>query len=146
MNKTIDALKLAEEAMTSNMRLLSAKALAAIREALAEQEKQEPLKRPPNCGTGYCSCIECPYEPVKQEPVAVVDEIGKRLDGTNIFNAIGKVDVGQPLYAAPVSEKREWVDLTCQEVTALIMEGAAGGGWQGFAERVQAAYKEKNNG
>ena len=27
-------------------------------------------KRPQNCGTGYCSCIECPYEPVKQEPVA----------------------------------------------------------------------------
>lgn len=46
--------------------------------------------------------------------------------------------------AAPVSAKRECVDLTCQEVTALIMEGAAGGGWQGFAERVQDAFKEKN--
>ena len=31
---------------------------------------QEPMNRPPNCGTGYCSCIECPYESVKQEPVA----------------------------------------------------------------------------
>jgi len=27
-------------------------------------EKAEPVKRPQNCGTGYCSCIECPYEPV----------------------------------------------------------------------------------
>ena len=27
----------------------------------------EPMNRPQNCGTGYCSCIECPYEPVKQE-------------------------------------------------------------------------------
>jgi len=43
MNKTTEALKLAEEAMTSNMRLLGAKALAAIREALAEQDKQEPV-------------------------------------------------------------------------------------------------------
>ena len=40
--------------------------------------------------------------------------------------------------------ERKCVDLTCQEITALIMEGAAGGGWQGFAERVQAAFKEKN--
>ena len=40
--------------------------------------------------------------------------------------------------------ERKCVDLTCQEITALIMEGAAGGGWQGFAERVLAAWKEKN--
>ena len=28
-------------------------------------------KRPQNCGTGYCSCIECPYEAeqAEQEPV-----------------------------------------------------------------------------
>jgi len=125
--------------------------------------------RPPNCGTGYCSCIECiygkdgcvadeeqcndgclaresvianalkladeidaeffqgrisnhsgrkaaqmlrmlveaPVQPVKQEPVAIVDEIGKRLDGTYIFNAVGKVGVGQPLYAAPVSAPKQ---------------------------------------
>ena len=93
MNKTLTALKLAEEAlnaMLTNMGMdedewtkptfnQAREALSAIREALAE--------------------------PVKQEPVAVVDEIGKRLDGTNIFNAIGKVDVGQPLYAAPVDAK-----------------------------------------
>ena len=47
-------------------------------------------------------------------------------------------------YAAPVSAKREWVDLTCEEVTALIREGAADGGWQGFAIRLQTAFKEKN--
>lgn len=36
-------------------------AWAALREALAEQ--QAPVqKRPQNCGTGHCSCIECPYE------------------------------------------------------------------------------------
>ena len=42
------------------------------------------------------------------------------------------------------AEREEWVDLTCEEVTALIREGAAGGGWQGFATRLQDAFKEKN--
>ena len=40
-------------------------AITAIKEALAQPEQ----KRPQNCGTGYCSCIECVMEP-EQEPVA----------------------------------------------------------------------------
>jgi len=36
----------------------------ALREALAEQPAQ---KRPQNCGTGYCSCIECVMEP--EQPI-----------------------------------------------------------------------------
>ena len=47
-------------------------------------------------------------------------------------------------FAALVRAEREWVDLTCEEVTGLIREGAADGGWQGFATRVQDAFKEKN--
>jgi hypothetical protein len=43
-----------------------------------------------------------------------------------------------------IPPEREWVDLTCEEVTALIREGAADGGWQGFAIRLQTAFKEKN--
>ena len=27
------------------------------------EEAQPEQKRPPNCGTGYCSCIECVMEP-----------------------------------------------------------------------------------
>ena len=27
----------------------------------------KPAKRPQNCGTGYCSCIECVMEPAQQE-------------------------------------------------------------------------------
>jgi hypothetical protein len=41
------------------------KAITALREALAEQPAQ---KRPQNCGTSYCSCIECVMEPAQQEP------------------------------------------------------------------------------
>lgn len=36
------------------------------------------------------------------------------------------------------------VPLTPQEVYDLIRAGAAGGGWQGFATRVQKAFEEKN--
>ena len=35
--------------------------------------------------------------------------------------------------------------LTPSEVYDLIREGAADGGWQGFAERVQKAFAEKND-
>ena len=34
--------------------------IKAIKEALAQ-----PPQRPQNCGTGYCSCIECLMEPTK---------------------------------------------------------------------------------
>ena len=34
----------------------------------------KPQKRPQNCGTGYCSCIECVMEPAQQEPVAYLCE------------------------------------------------------------------------
>ncbi len=34
-------------------------AITAIKAALAAPVQ----KRPPNCGTGYCSCIECVMEP-----------------------------------------------------------------------------------
>lgn len=36
------------------------------------------------------------------------------------------------------------IKLTPQEVYDIIREGAAGGGWQGFASRVQDAFMKKN--
>ena len=38
-------------------------AITAINEALAQPEQ----KRPQNCGTGYCSCIECVMEPPQRK-------------------------------------------------------------------------------
>jgi hypothetical protein len=51
-------------------------AIAAIKQA-----RSAPVqKRPQNCGTGYCSCIECVMEPAPvQEPVAK-DNSNYRLD------------------------------------------------------------------
>ena len=45
----------------------SIEAITAIKEALAQPEQ----KRPPNCGTGYCSCLECLFEQAEQEPDAL---------------------------------------------------------------------------
>jgi len=164
MNKTTEALKLAEEALEgwkeydtwTDQQMWNdddEEALAAIREALAEQEKLVPKVSHGLCGgcaktaaDGWALyCVECweKAEPV-QEPVAIVVEVDRHGDATVVSGA-WQLDGGtHTFYAAPVSAKREWVDLTCQEITALIMEGAAGGGWQGFAERVLAAWKEKN--
>jgi len=63
---------------------------------LAPQEK-----RPQNCGTGYCSCIECPYEPVKHEPVA---ESASYCVG-NIHWIVPPLKDGTPLYTEPVDAK-----------------------------------------
>ena len=74
MNKD-KALKLALEALEPLVRraapwgeldwLNGCKAITAIKEYMAQPEQ----KRPQNCGTSYCSCIECVMEP-EQEPVA----------------------------------------------------------------------------
>ena len=40
-------------------------AITAIKAALAQPEQ----KRPQNCGTGYCSCIECVMEPPQRKPL-----------------------------------------------------------------------------
>ena len=37
------------------------------------------------------------------------------------------------------------INLTTQEVYELILKGAASCGWQGFASKVQEAFKEKNS-
>ena len=74
-------------------------------------------------------------EQEKQEPVAVVDEIGKRLDGTYIFNAVGKVEVGQPLYAAPLQPvNQEPVGYAAQSVID----------WLSSEERTASAYSGIN--
>jgi len=51
-------------------------AIAAIK-----QVRSAPVqKRPQNCGTGYCSCVECVMEtaPV-QEPVATIDSLEQEI-------------------------------------------------------------------
>ena len=150
MNKTTEALKLAEEAFTEAEILSNSipvdydkveKALAAIREALAEQEKQEPVACVNGCDgvTGKCNLCPreelyaAPVQPVKQEPVAHYKDaphtiylqtgcddpedcecsINEWGDTTWCADQIHDTDIPyiRADYAAPVSAKREWVDL-----------------------------------
>jgi hypothetical protein len=77
-----EALKLALEALETELAVdmnngaevgeaaeLMCEAITAIKQALAAPVQ----KRPPNCGTGYCSCIECVMEPA---PVKVWEAEG----------------------------------------------------------------------
>jgi hypothetical protein len=70
-------------------------------------------QRPPNCGTGFCSCIECPYVQPKaepQEPVGVVEYLMASNDGW-----LSKLPPGTKLYAAPQPRRR----LTNDEINVL---------------------------
>ena len=184
-------------------------------------------KRPPNCGTDYCSCIECiygdngcvadeeqcndgclaresvianalklandidaeffkgrisnhsgrqaaqmlrmlvdaPVQPVKQEPVACQfprqpnNEGGWTIDAKflNIIVkdmaddefAVGMEETEAVLlalersYSAPVSAKREWVELTDDEIMKIwYIDG--GDTMASIAHTIIAAFKEKN--
>ena len=112
-----EALKLALEALNTTESDCGSRAwereqeaITAIKEALAQPE------RPQNCGTGYCSCIECVMEP---EPVAKYSDIVS--DGgldprkttqpqQELVCVCGAVWEGQELiYTTP---QRTWVGLT----------------------------------
>ena len=79
-----------------------------------------------------------PVQQAEQEPAAIVDEIGLCLDGRPIFNGVGKVEVGQPLYATPVRTK----DLTDDEIDKAFWD--AGGTDLDGCRAVIAADREKN--
>ena len=108
MNKTTEALKLAEEALASiafekpspvtveSLADIAFKALRAIREALAE--------------------------PVKQEPVAWVAD-GQVFTNKNFVS----VDIAIPLYTAPVQPvQQELVCKTCESLARTVMMDQTG--------------------
>ena len=80
---THHALNLALEALYENTHYthdgdcLSAKdkrndeTIIAIKEALAQPQQEPKQQRPQNCGTNYCSFIECVMEPTKLQPTTV---------------------------------------------------------------------------
>lgn len=72
--------------MTEQQQAMSDQRMNAMRQATDVEQRP---KRPQNCGTGYCSCIECVMEPEQQpadEPVAWLH----RMDNTEGIKANGK--------------------------------------------------------
>lgn len=51
--------------------------------------EQSEQKRPQNCGTSHCSCIECVMEPAQQDPLAWTDE---QLQMLNFLYGAGDFD------------------------------------------------------
>ena len=74
----------------------------------------KPQKRPQNCGTGYCSCIECVMEPAQQEPVAWIVEFENGEQELH-FEAQSVGEKNTPLYTSPQAQ-RTWVGLTDEEI------------------------------
>jgi len=124
-------------------------ALATIR--AARSQAQEPVAANcPKCKSEISHWSWCPdfVQPVsqKQEPVAW----GCRFQDGSINDCICpeehnrcEGDYNIPLYAAPVSAKREWVDLTDDELKAALEVHQVG-----LSVRIGriaiAAFKEKN--
>ena len=111
-DKKTEALKLALEALEEcrqDPRLKYEhpyydKTIAAIREALVEQPAQQ---RPQNCGTGYCSCIECPYEQPAQQQEPVGKWMGDCIEWTENPYKLRK---GQPIYTSPQPASKSVTD------------------------------------
>ena len=132
-----EALKLALEALEKGVCVDpedSHRAIYAIREALAQQPAQ---KRPQNCGTGYCSCIECVMEP-QQEPVAYRSRLES---GSYTYcNTAQFFDNAEPLYTSPPARK----PLTDEEIEQCMKQAYSTA--QGrllehaFARAIEAAH------
>ena len=86
-------------------------------------------------------CVE-PVQPVKQEPVAwaYIDADGSFMDALDRQHGAYQT----PLYAAPVSAKREWVELTDDEIFDAYTSDAHENTPKSFARAVIAAFKDKN--
>lgn len=82
-------------------------------------------------------------DPEKQEPVA--EYLGFSANLNHVFKLDADIPVGTKLYAAPVSAKREWVDLTDYEIVRLYDESPmCDSEMIAFARAVITAFKEKN--
>ena len=177
-DKTTEALKLAEEALEDIIRVYKFETgtpvttLAAIREALAEPVKQEPvawdlaekvrrdLDRQ-SCPDAYMRiAIESivkhfPAPPPVQEITEDVD--AAMVEMKNIYPPLRRSECERLIraakYAAPVSAKREWVDLTDDEIDLIEQQVYCRTTQKGrplgvyaveLVRAVIAAFKEKN--
>ena len=77
---------------------------------------QPEQKRPQNCGTGYCSCIECVMKPSPRAWLIEFENGDEELHFDE--QSVGETHV--PLYTAP--PQRPWVDLTDEEIQAIAKQ------------------------
>ena len=152
MNKQQEALKLALEAIEACLNAgteaedqeasdMLCDARKAIRSALAEKcvcgEPDTPgthrtdgpclaEQRPQNCGTGYCSCIECPYEQPASKPVAMrydFDGYGyKYIDAGSGSDWQTRIKDAEPVYTSPQPAQQQKPVAALQRVMARLAD------------------------
>lgn len=121
----------------ANDGVLSTKYAAAVFQAAAMLEADgkgvnstHTPNKPDYCGSGHCSCIECPFE--EQEPVAWLLYIGDSPDWSYAdceedADFYGKQSglpyVKKPLYASPVTQRPR---LTEEEILKIVRDASRG--------------------
>jgi hypothetical protein len=90
LEKVLEALELSSVMVDSfGLQKKMQEAHATIKQALAAPVQ----KRPPNCGTGYCSCVECVMEPAaqpaQQEPINVAQAYAMAQVCLDLHDALG---------------------------------------------------------
>lgn len=115
-DKTTEALKLAEQDKQEPVAVISESAIGLVK--LHANGVSLPFGTPL-----YAAPVSAPKQE-KQEPVAWVSEDvceGQYIDGrTRKIWLECKEGIGMAIYAAPVSAKREWVELTVSDLDAII--------------------------
>lgn len=89
----------------------------------------KPQKRPQNCGTGYCSCIECVMEPPQRTWVGLTDEQLRTEFGKLYPNDIGILELAEnnrDFAVEAIGARHHWV------------------AFQAGARAAEAKLKEKN--
>jgi hypothetical protein len=134
---------------------------------MTKDESLKPAqKRPQNCGTSYCSCIECVMEPAPvQEPVCDKDpqgcwsvrcQLGKKCKNTPpaqpapVQEPVAMLFGSLPVYdTTPPAAQRQWVGLE-REIAAAVLDHCYGHGGvsddmiERTTEVIKAKLKELN--
>jgi hypothetical protein len=132
----------ADKAAVSNDRISVDSATGDVSVGNVKQEQ----KRPQNCGTSYCSCIECVMDEQEQvEPVGeayLCDCCLTPFDGAYECPSCGhNTSTKEPVYTKP--QQRAWVGLTQADKQAFIDQDFGGNRLDAmdYAEKI---LKEKN--
>jgi hypothetical protein len=131
----------ADKAAVSNDRINVDPATGDVSVGTVKQEQ----KRPQNCGTSYCSCIECVMDEQKQdEPVAHFGSAYVNENGVHVTTVLGPVEIPQDakLYLKP--QQRPWVGLTEEEVIDLWPSLIPHQHTYAFWQAAEAKLKQKN--